>query len=295
MTLGQKIKEARIRQGMTQKQLVGDYITRNMLSKIENDSATPSVRTLEYLARALETPVSYFMEDAELSDGSSPDGLDNMRDAYRAGKWEACIKLLQEARPAGTTDEGYLLHARAGAAAAREALARGDMAAAVGFAEAADYYNKEGIYYSHRIDAEMSLIMAESVLLTGEEDFETQIRNFERAVVHIDYFDRYILDKAEYLLNRGDEPGVKALLDNCGQIKEPYKARRLYLEGRLLLAEGSREQAESRFLEAEAQAADNPILLSKIYKQLELCYKELDDYKKAYLYAAKQRELQCEK
>ena len=42
MTLGQKIREARQSKGMTQKELVGDYITRNMLSKIENDSAIPS-------------------------------------------------------------------------------------------------------------------------------------------------------------------------------------------------------------------------------------------------------------
>ena len=52
MTLGQKIRAARQERGMTQKELVGHYITRNMLSKIENDSATPSVRTLEYLAQA---------------------------------------------------------------------------------------------------------------------------------------------------------------------------------------------------------------------------------------------------
>ena len=64
MTLGQKIKAARLERGMTQKELVGDYITRNMLSKIENDSATPSVRTLEYLARALDLPTSYFLSDA---------------------------------------------------------------------------------------------------------------------------------------------------------------------------------------------------------------------------------------
>ena len=56
MTLGQRIRQARIDRGMTQKQLVGDHITRNMLSKIENDSATPSVRTLEYIASRRSLP-----------------------------------------------------------------------------------------------------------------------------------------------------------------------------------------------------------------------------------------------
>ena len=56
MNLGEKIKAARLERHMTQKDVVGDYITRNMLSKIENGSATPSVKTLEYLAGALGLP-----------------------------------------------------------------------------------------------------------------------------------------------------------------------------------------------------------------------------------------------
>ena len=64
MTLGQKIRSARIERGMTQKELVGDHITRNMLSRIENDSAMPSMRTLEYIAARLDLPAGYFMADS---------------------------------------------------------------------------------------------------------------------------------------------------------------------------------------------------------------------------------------
>ena len=53
MTLGQKLKQTRLARGMTQSQVVGDRITRNMLSQIENDLASPSVGTLEYLASVL--------------------------------------------------------------------------------------------------------------------------------------------------------------------------------------------------------------------------------------------------
>lgn len=35
MTLGQKLKQTRLARGMTQSQVVGDRITRNMLSQIE--------------------------------------------------------------------------------------------------------------------------------------------------------------------------------------------------------------------------------------------------------------------
>ena len=58
--LGQKIRELRVKEGITQKELAGDKITRNMLSLIENGSASPSVRTLLYIADKLETPAGYF-------------------------------------------------------------------------------------------------------------------------------------------------------------------------------------------------------------------------------------------
>jgi len=288
MTLGQKIREARVEKGLTQKQLVGDYITRNMLSKIENDSATPSVRTLEYLAKALGFPVGYFLEDSELSDGSSPDGLDNMRDAYRAGKWEKCVELLQASTTAGTTDEGYLLHARAGSNAAREALARGDLEAAVGFAEMADYYNKEGIYYSHRIDAEMSLILAEASLWQEGDEFESNIAQFEKAALVLDYYDRYLLDKAEYLLAGGNTADAGALLESSGRLDGVLKGRFLYLTGRLTMERCEYAEAAALLEEAAGLSEGRRLYLVPIYRELETCYRELEDYKKAYDYASKQ-------
>jgi tetratricopeptide (TPR) repeat protein len=63
MTLGQKIREIRLQLQMTQKELAGDFITRNMLSQIENDQATPSMKTMEYLAKQLGKSVGYFMDE----------------------------------------------------------------------------------------------------------------------------------------------------------------------------------------------------------------------------------------
>ena len=46
MTLGEKIRQARLEAGLSQRQLCGDTVTRNMLSQIENGSARPSMDTL---------------------------------------------------------------------------------------------------------------------------------------------------------------------------------------------------------------------------------------------------------
>ena len=65
MTLGQKLKQTRLARGMTQSQVVGDRITRNMLSQIENDLASPSVGTLEYLASVLNVRLSWLLADEQ--------------------------------------------------------------------------------------------------------------------------------------------------------------------------------------------------------------------------------------
>ncbi len=56
--LGQRLKEARLVKQLTQAEVSGDFITRNMLSQIENGLAIPSMSTLAYLSDILEIPMS---------------------------------------------------------------------------------------------------------------------------------------------------------------------------------------------------------------------------------------------
>jgi transcriptional regulator with XRE-family HTH domain len=54
--LGSVIKKKRKMLRLTQEAVVGDFITRNMLSQIESGSANPSLKTLRYLADKLDIP-----------------------------------------------------------------------------------------------------------------------------------------------------------------------------------------------------------------------------------------------
>lgn len=65
--LGQKIKELRKKNKITQAELSGDFITRAMLSKIETGAATPSLQTIMYIADKLNTPLSYFLEETSMA------------------------------------------------------------------------------------------------------------------------------------------------------------------------------------------------------------------------------------
>lgn len=69
--LGQRIKEARLAKKMTQTEVVGSFITRNMLSQIESGSAVPSMKTLTYLAQVLELPPSVLLPDVAEGTGDT--------------------------------------------------------------------------------------------------------------------------------------------------------------------------------------------------------------------------------
>ena len=63
MKIGEKIKKLRIDKSMTQSELAGNFITRNMLSLIESGSAQPSLPTVEYLASRLNVPLGILVSD----------------------------------------------------------------------------------------------------------------------------------------------------------------------------------------------------------------------------------------
>ncbi|MCM1988640.1 helix-turn-helix domain-containing protein [Oceanirhabdus seepicola] len=62
-TLGQKIKKLRKELKMTQSDLAGNEMTKSMLSHIENNQASPSMKNLQYIAKRLEKSISYFLEE----------------------------------------------------------------------------------------------------------------------------------------------------------------------------------------------------------------------------------------
>ncbi|HDR8161880.1 TPA: helix-turn-helix transcriptional regulator [Bacillus cereus] len=64
-TLGEKIKTLRKEKKLTQTDLAGSELTKSMLSQIENGKATPSMKTLQYIAEKLECEMSFLLEEDE--------------------------------------------------------------------------------------------------------------------------------------------------------------------------------------------------------------------------------------
>src|SRR5437773_7118537 len=64
--LGERLREARIAAGMPHAQLGAPYCTRAHVSAIELGKIRPAMRSLAHMARKLDKPASFFLDDADL-------------------------------------------------------------------------------------------------------------------------------------------------------------------------------------------------------------------------------------
>lgn len=111
MSIGEKIKNVRTSKMLTQKDLAGDTITRNMLSKIENGVATPSLPVAIMLAEKLGVPVGYLLTDTPEEEARfrKYSSYSNIVHAYRIGEWAICRQLALECL-GGKKDDQELIY-----------------------------------------------------------------------------------------------------------------------------------------------------------------------------------------
>ncbi|MER1988610.1 MAG: helix-turn-helix transcriptional regulator [Solibacillus isronensis] len=65
--LGERIKKLRKQKKLTQTELVGERLTKGMLSLIENGKAQPSMESLRFIAKRLNVDVDYLLDDGTLT------------------------------------------------------------------------------------------------------------------------------------------------------------------------------------------------------------------------------------
>lgn len=107
--LGRRIREARLAKKLTQAEVVGDFITRNMLSQIESGTALPSVKTLQYLSKVLEVPMAQLMPEEEATADGAADYM-QARELFVSRQYE---RVIETPEIAGFSDELAALRAKA--------------------------------------------------------------------------------------------------------------------------------------------------------------------------------------
>ena len=257
MELGQRIRQARLEAGLSQRQLCGEQLTRNMLSQIENGSARPSMKTLQFLAQQLGKPMAYFLEEqAAVSPNSQC--IADARIALALGDLEKMRRALDGfTLPDAMLFEErqlleYLWHLRR----AEQALNQ----------QALPYAGKllrhceglEGLYITQELRYKCRVLLA----LAGDPQ-------------PLDCDEQAILARAQ----QASAPQRRLEILSAAEDRTSPQWNLLQAEAMFQL-ERYQEAAEHFRLAEQTQ---------KVYARLEACYRELGDYKQAYEYACLQR------
>ena len=268
LELGEKIRRARLEAGLSQRQLCDGLITRNMLSLIENGSANPSMDTLQHLAERLGKSAGYFLEDGESVLSPNQKIMADARKLYGSGKAEQALSVLESYRsPDPVFDqEQQLLLFLCELSLARSAAERDQIPYALDLLNRAGTRNS--IYLTPALNRERILLLAEVR------------KDCVSAVSALPADDRELLIRAQAALEQGDCTRAAACLDAAVNHDSPEWN---CLRGSVYFEQEDWQHAADCYLLAEEKYPKSTV------PRLEICYRELEDYKMAYFYACKQR------
>ena len=263
MELGEKLRQARLDAGLSQRQLCGGVITRNMLSQIEHGTARPSMDTLRHLAGQLGKPVSYFLEEQALESANTA-AVDLARSCLDAEDYPGVLQALASC---GEPDpvfgrEMALMKCAACLALAEQALEDRRRPYALALLEQAETAEKQSGF--------------------GALTSERRLNLLARAggpVPALPPLDEALLFRAEAALKAGDPSRAAALLEAAEDKAAPEWN---LLRGQAFLAEGAYSAAAECLLRAEGAYPE-------VYGLLEQCFREMGDFRRAYEYACRQR------
>ena len=260
MHIGQRLKEARLALGLSQRQLCGDTITRNMLSQIENGVAKPSMETLQFLAKRLGKPMSHFLEETV-----NPD-LQAAREAFRQGAYAEALKALEGCD--SQEEECCLLRALSYLQLAEAAVKQGRIPYAISLLEDCDASAEKTAYFVPALHRRRLVLLAK--VLPDET---------EQILKSLPPEDEELILRAQVALHRQESRLAIALLESAQE-----KGGHWYmLRGRAEFQLEDYAAAVEFFKQAELAGQ------TAAYGWLEGCYRQLEDYKMAYYYACKQK------
>ena len=274
MTLGEKIKQARIERGMTQSELAGGVITRNMLSRIETGAAQPSLDTLLYIAKQLGIPAGFLLLDQDDALLSVYEGeVAIARQLFGNGKYKECIARLDAI--SHRNDEIHLLYSYSHFYVALDYFKGGSMKSAAKNFTASLEHAKKTVYDTSKIESSSMLYLAVC------DNINLPLLNFDRDryisiaydTVHYDFY-KYLTQDAEHTYSNN-------------QYQEHIGAKKLIKERKYEDAIAILSSIE----DSRHSYPPNAYLMICVYADLEICYKNLLDFEHAYKYSSKRLSL----
>lgn len=281
MKPGEKIKKLRTEKSMTQSELAGNFITRNMLSLIESGTAQPSLPTVIYLAERLNVPPGLLIsDDNDEYFYRRMSRMENIRRAYAEKNYGICLDLCNSLKGDAQDSELDLIFAECTLGVAKEEFCRGNLKAAIShFDEACDNAVKT-LYSTGHILAQAAVYCTyirniSPILYADCADLEVF-----RGLSSEDDFCRYA--QMLEMIEEGKRDDV-ALYVSQNRKKDVFT---LHLHAKLEMI--GKDHAEARLLLLDILNSDESVpfpVLYDVFKDLEICCRESGDFKGAYEYS----------
>ena len=289
MTIGEKIKKLRTDKLMSQNELAGSEITRNMLSQIEHGSAMPSLSTIKYIASRLNVSPGFLLADDEderlYLKGAV---IDNIKKAYVSKHFALCYDMCKNLE--WSDEEITLILAESSLRVGIDEFRGGNLRLASQYLDEAVSLCEQSIYNTDIIAAEaasyFSYIELVSPSITSSSFDELQ----DNTVLLKNEFSVYseIMCEAE----QGGWDEISHLYERVSLLNEE-SSYLLHVRARSAMNNGDYAGAHEMLREllyTEKYDIPQPMLYF-VLGDIELCCKEIDDFKGAYEYSASKMSL----
>lgn len=277
MKLGDKIKKARIESDMTQTELAGTQITRNMLSQIENNNALPSIPTIKYIASKLNIPVGYFFtDDNDDFIFKKMYVIDDIREMFKKKQYRHCIDLCNALN--GSDDETEYILANSYFTLAYESFMSGHMKTAANLFAVSLKHANNTVYISNKI-LQYSVIFLDFI-----KTFSNNLIKPSFSIVNYSPFTETLM-YLNILTSQNNSDDINNIVDI--KFKEIYQN---HIAAKKFMADGKYNEAEqilSKLLDNEL----TPFEKYMIIIDMESCYANDGDFKNAYKYSTIKNEL----
>ena len=292
MDIGKKIKSIRTEKLMTQSELAGNMITRNMLSQIENGLAQPSLATVTYLAGRLGVPAGYLLSEGEEEFVFHKTRvMRNVKKAYADKNFELCREMCYSSFEE-FDDELELILTDCCEGEAEEKIREGQLRAACELLDESIRHSNKTIYSTvtqrNRAFLMFYLLQRISPSLDSDEIDTTISPDLLHPSLFGDVFCKYITvifrekntDTDELLFNNTDE------LSDYDKLFTAHIRSRQYMNSRDY-------KTASNILRSimDGKTVPQRLLLYLCCADMEICSRELGDYKGAYEFSINKMEI----
>ena len=281
MNIGEKIKNLRNKKLMTQSELAGNVITRNMLSSIENGTALPSLATLRHISAKLNVPAGYLLAEGDdemiylkLSE------IANIKNAYLSKNFRICRDMCVNTEME-RDDEINLIFAECSLALGIESFNEGRLHSAGEYFDEAIEISSNTIYATQHISAlaavyfrymrRVSATLSSDMIDEGDADIYAALSDeFALYTIALEALEAEDIGLTEFFLPKIEK-------------NAPYA---LHIGARCDMKNGNYEEAYQKLYKIliNPYKIQDPMMYF-VFCDLEICCKEIKDFKGAYEYS----------